>query len=125
MRIKIQDKVYEIKIAKLEDGVKITVDGREFIFGAPHQIIGGGSISQTSFPKRDFSKKEIKAPLTGMISEIFVKEGEFLKKGKKIFLLSAMKMENELVSEFEGRVKKILVKKEQKVKVGETLIVIE
>lgn len=124
MKIKIKDKVYEIKIAEFgEERVKITVDGKEFIFGEKEEE--GVSIPQTSFPKRDFSKKEIKAPLTGIISEIFVKEGEFLKRGKKIFLLSAMKMENEIILEFEGKIKKILVKKGQKVKVGDTLIIME
>lgn len=126
MKIKIKDKVYEIKIRELEEGkVKVVVGKEGFIFGEKEKEGEGVSIPQTSFPKRDFSKKEIKAPITGIISEIFVKEGEFLKKGKKIFLLSAMKMENEIVLEFEGRVKKILVKKEQKVKVGDTLIIID
>jgi len=124
MKIKIRDKVYDVEISELEEGkVKIIVDGKEFIFGAPHQIFGGGSIAKTSLPKRDFSKKEIKAPIAGIISEIFVKEGDFIKNGQKILFLSAMKMENEIVSDFEGKVKEILVKKNQTVKEGEPLII--
>jgi len=125
MKIKIRDKVYDVEISELEEGkVKIIVDEKEFIFGAPHQIFGGGSIAKTSLPKRDFSKKEIKAPIAGIISEIFVKEGDFIKNGQKILFLSAMKMENEIVSDFEGKVKEILVKKNQTVKEGETLIIL-
>lgn len=126
LKFKIKEKEYDVEVLEnKEGGVKIKVGEKEFVFREREKEEKGISISQISFPKRDFSKKEIKAPITGIISEIFVKEGEFLKEGKKIFLLSAMKMENEIVSEFEGRVKRILVKKEQKVKVGDTLMVLE
>ena len=125
MKIKIGDKAYDIDISELGEGkVKIIVNGKEFIFGAPHQKFGGGAIAKTSFPKRDFSKKEIKAPIAGIVSEIFVKEGDFVKIGQKILFLSAMKMENEIVSDFEGKVKEVLVKKNQTVKEGETLIIL-
>jgi biotin carboxyl carrier protein len=125
MRIKIRDKVYDVEISELGKGkVKIIVDGKEFIFGAPHQKFGVGAAVQVAIPKRSFTKKEIKAPIAGTISKIFIKEGEFVKKDQKILVLSSMKMENELVSDFEGKVKEILVKENQNVKEEETLIVL-
>jgi len=124
LKLKIKGKEYEIEISESKEGeVKINVGGKEFVFGKDEEkekVL----IAKPTFPKRDFSKKEIKAPITGIISEIFVKEGYYVKKNQKLLLLSAMKMENEIVSDFEGKVEKILVKKDQKVKGGETLIVL-
>jgi biotin carboxyl carrier protein len=125
MEIKIGDKVYDVEIFELEEGkVKIIVNGKEFIFGETNEEKEKISIAKISIPKRDFSQKEIKAPIGGIISEIFVREGDFVKNGQKVLLLSAMKMENEIVSNFEGKVKRILVKKNQTVKKGEPLIIL-
>ncbi len=121
MKIKIREKVYDVKISELGDGrIKIMVDGKEFIFG--EKVEEKISVAQVSLPKKDFSKKEIKAPIAGRISEIFVEEGEFVKKDQKLLLLSSMKMENEIIADFEGKVKEILIKKDQEAVAGQTLI---
>jgi biotin carboxyl carrier protein len=121
-KIKIKGKEYEVEIVELEGGTKIKIGDKEFFFQKEKKEI---SLPSVSFKKRDFLKKEIRAPIAGTISEIFVKEKDFVKKGEKLLSLSAMKMENEIVSDFEGRVKKIFVKKDQNVKEGEVLILLE
>ena len=121
-KIKIKGKEYEVEIVELEGGTKIKIGDKEFFFQKEKKEI---SLPSVSFKKRDFLKKEIRAPIAGTISEIFVKEKDFVKKGEKVLILSAMKMENEIVSDFEGRVKKIFVKKDQNVKEGEVLILLE
>jgi biotin carboxyl carrier protein len=126
MKFKLKIKGKECDVEVLEEGedkVKIKVGEKEFIFGKEEEK--GIPLVQTSIPKRDFSKKEIKAPLAGVISEIFIKEGDFVKREQKIFFLSTMKMENEIISDFDGKVKEILVKKNQEVKEGETLIILD
>jgi len=123
MKIRIKDKVYEVEISDSGgERVKIKVGGKEFSFGEDKKEI---SVAKTVLPKRDFSKKEIKAPIAGIVSEIFVKEEDFIKKEQKTLVISAMKMENEIVSDFEGRIRKILVQKNQEVKEGDTLIVFQ
>ena len=125
LKLKIKGKEWEVEILEEgEDKVKIKVGEKEFIFGKEEEK-KGISLIQTSIPKRDFSKKEIKAPIAGVISEIFVKEGDFVKREQKILFLSTMKMENEIISDFDGKAKEILVKKNQEVKEEETLIVLE
>lgn len=124
LKLKIKGKECEVEILEEgEDKVKIKMGEKEFIFGKEERK--GISLIQTSIPKRDFSKKEIKAPIAGVISEILVKEGDFVKMEQKTLFLSTMKMENEIISDFDGKVKEILVKKNQEVKEGETLIVLE
>ena len=55
--------------------------------------------------------KTITSPLPGVILSIDVKEGQAVKRGQKIAVLEAMKMENEILSEFDGTVTAILVNK--------------
>lgn len=121
-KLKIGEKEFDIEILETEDGTKIKVGEKEFLFGKESKE---KSISQISIPKKDFSKKEILAPISGQITEIFVKEGDFVKKEKCLLILSAMKMENEILAEKEGKIKKIFVKKDQTVKKGEKLIEIQ
>ena len=124
LKLRIKDREYEVEIKKEEQNkFKIKIGQKEFLF---REEEGEEKISFTraSLPKRDFLKKELLSPIAGIISEIFVKEGEFVKKDQKVLILSAMKMENEIVSEFSGKVKEILVKKDQEVKDGDVLIVL-
>ena len=124
MKIKIKEKVYDIEISETGEGkVKIMVNGKEFIFGEEEKE--KISVAQTTLPKRDFSKKEIRAPVAGTVSKIFVKEGELIKKDQKILILSAMKMENEIISENDGRVKEVRVKENQQVYADDILLILE
>jgi len=125
MRLKIKDKEYEVEIKELrEKKVRIVIDGEEFLF-TENEEKEKVTIPKTSLPKRNFSEKVIKAPIGGVISEVFVKVGEFVEEGKKLFLLTSMKMENEIVSDFEGKVKKIFVEKNQRVKEGDPLLILK
>lgn len=51
----------------------------------------------------------LEAFMPGTIQEICVKEGEKVKKGQKVLVLDAMKMDNELLAPVDGIVKKIHV----------------
>jgi len=119
MKIKIKNKEYEVEIIdNNQEGVSIKVGDSQFDFSSEENNIKQLSSVSTI----NVSEKEIKAPLTGTISDIFVKEGDTIKQGDKLLILSAMKMENEIVSPCDSKIKKILVKKNQKVREGELLI---
>ncbi len=122
MRFKIQfrGKEYEVEIKEEERGVKIKIGDKEFLF-EKEKVQSKGFFLE----KRDFSKKEILAPISGTVSEVFIKEGEIIEKGQRILALSAMKMENEIVSEWKGMVKKIYVKKGDVVKKDDKLVLLE
>jgi biotin carboxyl carrier protein len=117
--IKIGQREYPIEILEKEEEVEIRVGEKEFSFKKEKEIF----LAKTKIEKKEFKEKRILAPIAGTISEIFVKEGDFVKEGQKIFLLSAMKMENEILSDFEGKVKKIFVKKGESVKKDQTLLI--
>lgn len=64
----------------------------------------------------------LKAPLPGVILEIYVKEGDTVTEGQKLMMLEAMKMENNIESDWSGVVKKINVSKGSSVLEGDVLI---
>jgi biotin carboxyl carrier protein len=60
--------------------------------------------------------------IPGTITDILVKEGESVVKGTELLVLDAMKMQNRLKSGVIGKVKKINVKKGDRVSRGVILI---
>jgi biotin carboxyl carrier protein len=124
MKIKIKNKIYEVKISEAQEGtVKISVNNRGFIFKKKN---GTGTKSSCKAPDiNGKAQKEVRAPIAGTISKIFARENEDIECGQKILSLSAMKMENEIVSESAGKIKKINVKEGQLVKANELLAEIE
>jgi biotin carboxyl carrier protein len=65
---------------------------------------------------------DIKAPMTGMVLNILVKEGDEVKKGDALLVLEAMKMENILKSPTDGTIKKIAAIKGVAVEKNQLLI---
>mgnify|MGYP003597630545 CR=1 FL=1 len=82
------------------------------------------SVSKTASPSAPKGTGNIKSPLPGVILEIFVREGDTVKIGQKLLLLEAMKMENIINADKEGRVVSIKAGKGDSVMEGDTLIVI-
>ncbi|NOU19910.1 MAG: biotin/lipoyl-binding protein [Bacteroidales bacterium] len=66
----------------------------------------------------------IKSPLPGVILDVHIKIGDMVKRGQKILVLEAMKMENNIDSDKEGRVTEVKVKKGDNVLEGDVLIII-
>ena len=64
----------------------------------------------------------VKSPLPGVIISIDVKEGQAVKKGQKVAVLEAMKMENEIQSDADGTVTAILVAKGDSVLEGAEIL---
>jgi len=67
----------------------------------------------------------LRSPLPGVILEVACKVGDAVKKGQKVMVLEAMKMENVINADHDGVVKEIKVNKGDSVLEGDDLIVIE
>ena len=74
----------------------------------------------------------VKSPLVGTYyaasspeNPPFVKVGDKVSKGQVLGIVEAMKLMNEIESEFDGTVKEILVENEQMVEFGQPVFVIE
>ena len=71
------------------------------------------------------AKSGVKSPLPGVILDIKVKEGDEVKKGQTIIILEAMKMENSINADKDGKVTAINVSKGESVLEGTDLVIIE
>ncbi len=74
------------------------------------------------------SDKVVTSPLVGTFynasspdAEAFVREGDTVKKGQVLGIIEAMKLMNEIESEFDGVVEAVLVKNEEVVEYGQPL----
>jgi glutaconyl-CoA/methylmalonyl-CoA decarboxylase subunit gamma len=61
------------------------------------------SVAKTSNPSAPKGGGTIKSPLPGVIMDIHVKVGDQVKIGQKLLVLEAMKMENNIEADKEGR----------------------
>ncbi|MDE6451979.1 MAG: biotin/lipoyl-binding protein [Odoribacter sp.] len=80
---------------------------------------------QVSAPQAASSASSIKAPLPGTISAINVKVGDQVKRGDTVIVMEAMKMENNIVANKDGKVKTIHVTAGQSVAQDDKLIDLE
>ena len=136
-RIKIKGKFYEVEVLEIgKNLLRIIVDGQEYFLtqNENQQVLFVGkdevfSISQKSKEEDKFyhlgNGKIIKSPINGIISKIFVKEGKIVKKNDSVAILSAMKMENEIIAESYGKVKEIRFKEGQQIKKDDIFIILE
>jgi biotin carboxyl carrier protein len=63
--------------------------------------------------------------IPGTVLDIFIEPGQAVSKGEDLMILDAMKMQNKLKSNMDGKVKSIAVKKGDKVSKGTVLLVLE
>ncbi|MEA3496043.1 MAG: biotin/lipoyl-containing protein [Bacteroidota bacterium] len=68
---------------------------------------------------------KVEAPLPGNIIKVIAKEGDTVKKGDKLLIMEAMKMENDVKSEKDATVKTIKVNNGDTVLQGDILIELE
>ena len=76
-------------------------------------------------PEVVITGKVIESPMPGTIWKLLVKEGDTIKRGDSVLILEAMKMENNIASEYNGTVKRIFVKEGSFVKAESVIMEIE
>lgn len=67
----------------------------------------------------------ITAEMPGVIQKVYVKTGDTVKAGTPLFVLIAMKMENEIRSPMDGTVKDVYIHEGDKASVGDKMLVVE
>lgn len=139
-KITINGNLYEVEINSLTDtqanvcvngkpyGVGIEKEGMRAISGkapAPKQTVMQSEQPRPVEETISAGELAIKSPLPGTILSIAVTAGQSVKRGDKLLVLEAMKMENDILAEKDGTVAKVLVDRGATVQEGQTLIVLE
>lgn len=76
-------------------------------------------------PKKVDFAKSIISPMPGSIVSVSVEAGQVVTEGQELLIVEAMKMQNIIKSEVDGKIKKVNVKPGQSVAVDELLIELE
>lgn len=66
--------------------------------------------------------KEVNSPIQGTVVNVKVKVGDKVKKGDVVCVVEAMKLENDVVTPFDGEVSEVLVSKGQNVTSKQVLV---
>lgn len=146
---KLMDDMGEAKIDEINiefpDGLKISMKKNETVVkevvkdlnqNSPNININTAVGEEVKNVQNDCNKEEdyklVKSPMVGTFygrpspkADTFVKVGDKVKKGDILCIVEAMKLMNEIESEFDGEVVEILVKDEEMVEYGQGLIKIK
>ena len=68
------------------------------------------------------SAGDIVSPMPGTVLELKVEEGQEVKAGEVVLILEAMKMENEITADADGKISKIYAPKGTSVNTGDALV---
>lgn len=103
---------YSVELEKKEDYTTPVIVKTHIVGSKPKEMTASGV-------------KKLVSPLPGTIVSIKAKEGDTIKIGDSVLVLEAMKMENDIQSEFSGKIKKINISVGNSVLQGDVLIEIE
>ena len=109
-KVKVNDKVYEVEVEAVDE-VKGSIETKE------EPVVKQNVTSEGA--------NNIEAPIAGKVLEIRVKPGDMVAKGQTVAVIEAMKLENEIQSAYDGKVKEIVVQVGSDVRNKDVMIVLE
>ncbi len=117
-----------VRISKSSGEVKVLQDSN---IGINNESISINKIDDNQI-ENEIKGNQVTSPIVGTFyrkpspdKEPFVKVGDIVNKGDVLCIIEAMKMMNEIKSEFDGKISSIEVDDGQPVEFGQTIIVIE
>lgn len=128
-KFKINGKDYEVAVNGIEGkNAAVTVNGVNYnvemenaapaAAPAPVQAApaaapapAAAAAAPATAPKASGAGKDVVSPLPGVVISVDVKVGDTVKRGQKVAVIEAMKMENEILSENDGTVTAVHVSK--------------
>ena len=117
-----------VRISKSSGEIKVLQDSNIGINNEPQSI---NKIDNNQI-ENEIKGNQVTSPIVGTFygkpspdKEPFVKVGDIVNKGDVLCIIEAMKMMNEIKSEFDGKISSIEVDDGQPVEFGQTIIVIE
>lgn len=131
--IKVDGKVYEVEVEEVGEN-KVS----EGTILAPQPVVtkvkeepakpkpakASNSPASAKAPTIAVAGEEVVAPMPGKVLQLKVSEGDSVKEGDTLLILEAMKMENEIIANASGSIKKIIAAVNDMVDTGDVLMVI-
>ncbi|HBW37202.1 biotin/lipoyl-containing protein [Desulfosporosinus sp. BICA1-9] len=121
--VTINGKRFEVEVERITESKDLTKRASKNVMEAPS--VNPEKFRNTSSSQGTSAGETIKAPMPGTILSIKVNEGQTVKKGEVLFILEAMKMENEIMAPRDAVVAKLMVSNHTQVKMGDSLILLK
>ncbi|MEI3409651.1 MAG: biotin/lipoyl-containing protein [Christensenellales bacterium] len=124
-KVTLNGKIYEVEVEKGEAVIQA-----EYEAALPQSA---PAVAETSAPTQTVASaapaaapqsagaNSVTAPMPGTINAVKVTSGQQVKKGDVLFILEAMKMENEIYADKDGKVGQVFVQKGASVNTGAPL----
>lgn len=113
-KIKVNGKSYRVELESIEQVASsaVTETKKEEKASAPTPVASGEG-------------KPVESPIQGTVVNVKVSAGAKVKKGDVLVVVEAMKLENDVVSPYDGVVNDILVKKGDNITAKQTIVTIK
>lgn len=125
-KVTLNGKIYEVEVEKGEAVIQ-----SEYEAALPQSAPAVATVTQApvqtaapaqSAPAAAAGANAIVAPMPGTINAVKVTSGQQVKKGEVLVILEAMKMENEIYADKDGKVGQVFVQKGASVQTGTALV---
>ena len=109
---------YEVRVEPAHEGLRVHAGAQEFVVAID---------DPRAWRRRRHSaaeaegRQEVIAPMPGKVVRVLAKQGDDVEAGQGLFVVEAMKMQNEIRSPKKGKLESLLVKEGQVVNAGEPL----
>lgn len=118
-KVTLNGKIYEVDVEKGEAIIQ-----KEYEAAQPVAAPVAAAPAQSAAPVAAApagAANSVKSPLPGTINAVKVQVGQTVKKGDVLFILEAMKMENDVPADRDGKITNIYVQKGANVETGASL----
>lgn len=123
--VTLNGKNYEVDVTETEEAIVTNITDAALAPAAPvAPVTPAAAPSAPAAPVIAGNGTQIKSPMPGAILKVNASQGQKVNEGDVLFILEAMKMENEIVASVSGTVSQILVTKGQTVETDAVLAVI-
>ena len=137
-RFKIEDNVYDVAVDSLENNhLELNVNGKKYSVELEEEVVTPKTEVEIETNKKPIPPKKdvlptnapprtenirVTAPLPGSIVRVVAQEGSVVKNGDVLLIMESMKMENNILADSNGTVKKIHVAAGQAVMQDDVLV---
>lgn len=125
-KVTLNGKIYEVEVEKGEAVIQSEYDAAlpqaAPATAAPVQAAAAPAHQSAPAAPASVGANTVVAPMPGNINAVKVTAGQQVKKGDVLIILEAMKMENEIYAEKDGKIGQVFVQKGATVETGTPLV---
>ena len=123
-KVTLNGKIYEVEVEKGEAVIQAEYEAalpQATPVAATQEVVAAPTAAPAVAAPASAGANSVTAPMPGTINAVKVTSGQQVKKGDVLFILEAMKMENEIYADKDGKVGQVFVQKGASVSTGAPL----